>query len=166
MRSKKNYDASTPQTAEVLRVIGKAMNAYSVPQHGKNELRWYIHSETRAGESEDLAGFWSKDDGWTTLEGATAFASPPISMPSIGAPDARLITEVEAQLIVAQDVILQLQEALDSQATQISQMKGMFDDSDGAIERALEEAEEADTRAFRFLSALEQSKEFRHEHHH
>jgi|GEM_PF-4015429 len=119
--------------------------------------RWYIHSETRSDESEDCAGFWNKDIGWTTLESATALSPATMPILSNGTPDARRITEAEAQLIVAQDVILQLQEALDSQATQINQMKGMFDDSDGAVERALEEAEEADTRAFKFLSALEQS---------
>lgn len=35
---------------------------------------WVIYSANTASASGNGAGYWSNDDGWTTLEGATLFA--------------------------------------------------------------------------------------------
>lgn len=44
--------------------------------------------------------------------------------------------------------------AMDSMATQIEQMKGLFNDDDGAIERSLEEHVEAEAKARQALARL------------
>ena len=52
------------------------------------------------------------------------------------------------------DIIRGLQAALAQCTDQMAQMKGMFDDDDSAIERALEEAEEMQQKASRFLGEV------------
>lgn len=48
--------------------------------------------------------------------------------------------------------------AIDSLSTQVEQMQGMFDDSDGAIERSLERGEKATDEGTKLIAALEQEK--------
>jgi predicted SnoaL-like aldol condensation-catalyzing enzyme len=48
--------------------------------------------------------------------------------------------------------------AIDSLSTQVEQMQGMFDDSDGAIERSLDRGEKATEEGTKLVAALEQEK--------
>lgn len=62
-----------------------------------------IHSPKEA-ENNDGAGFWSNDDGWTTLEGATRFPFVELglidlNLPSIGTDDAKTVSVAEAETI-------------------------------------------------------------------
>lgn len=59
-----------------------------------------IYSPAEFAVSDEGAGFWSNEDGWTTLPGATRFAASEIadlSLPASAGQDAVWLTESQAQ---------------------------------------------------------------------
>jgi len=69
------------------------------------------------------------------------------------------VIDLKARMSASDGCVVELTAALGALLTQVYQMQGMFDDSDGAISRAVEYAEEAEAHGLAHLSAVKERRD-------
>ena len=74
------------------------------------DAHYVIYSPNESAASDDGAGFWNNEDGWTLLEGATEFSGSgkdSFNLPIATGQDARWVLRSEAQAHYANEAVAQ-----------------------------------------------------------